>query len=204
MRFVAGEQAQVRIKARRGGIVISRAQMRVTANLSIRIFAHDHQQLGVRLQSHQPVKHLHAGVFKTSRPSDVGGFIKAGFQLHHHGYFFFARGFQQRQGDRRIRVGAIERLLDGQHARVVRRCAQEIHHRVVAIVRMVQQHVLTAQGFETTNPRRGQFAPVAAQTFHTSNPDAPSPHTNERAAARLTGPATRNTSDSSSSNVETR
>ena len=45
-------------------------------------------------------------------------------------------------------AGAVQRLLDRQHARVGGRLAQQVHHRTEAAIRMVQQHVALADDRE--------------------------------------------------------
>ena len=50
----------------------------------------------------------------------------------------------QRARDRRVLAGPVERLLDRQHARVLRGLLQEVDHAVERIERVVQQHVARA------------------------------------------------------------
>ena len=76
---VGGEQAEVGVKAGGGRIVIPGSEMNVAANLTVGIIADDEQELGVRFEVHKAVGNLYAGVFKTARPADVGGFVEAGF-----------------------------------------------------------------------------------------------------------------------------
>ena len=54
------------------------------------------------------------------------------------------RRLDQRAGDRAVAAGAVERLLDGDHVRVARRLAQELHHHVEAFVGVVDDDVLGA------------------------------------------------------------
>ena len=104
---------------------------------------------------------LHAGVFEAARPANVGGFVEAGFELDDYRHFFFSGGFEQRVRNRRIGIGAIQRLLHGQHARIVAGGAQEIHDGVVGLVRMVEQDVVAAQRFEQRVGDRGRREPGA-------------------------------------------
>src|SRR5579883_2281521 len=80
--LVASEQAQVRIKARRRGIVIPRAEMGIAANFAVRILAQDQCELGMRLQTYQAVKHLDAGILETPRPFDVRSFVETRLEFH--------------------------------------------------------------------------------------------------------------------------
>ena len=68
------------------------------------------------LQADQAVEHLHAGIFQVARPANVSVFIETCLQLYDRGHFFLLGGGYQRRNDQRMLVGAIERLLDGEHA----------------------------------------------------------------------------------------
>ncbi len=68
---IGGEQAEVGIEARRDGVVVAGAEVRVTADRAVGIAPHQQRQLAVRLQPNDAVEDLHAGVFKVARPADV-------------------------------------------------------------------------------------------------------------------------------------
>ena len=42
----------------------------------------------MRLEADDAVEDLHAGIFQSARPADVGGFVEAGLQLDHRRDFF--------------------------------------------------------------------------------------------------------------------
>ena len=59
-----------------------------------------------------------------------------------------ARRLHELLDGRRVAAAAVQRLLDGQHVRIVGGGAQELDHRVERVVGMVQQHVAVADGGE--------------------------------------------------------
>ena len=115
-----GQQAEVGIEARRVGVVIAGAEVRVAPRHAIRIAPHQQRQLAVRLQAHNAVKDLHARIFKIARPANIRGFVEARHQFDDDRDFLALRGFDQGGEHRRIGAGAIERLLDGDDIRVFR------------------------------------------------------------------------------------
>ena len=86
--------------------------MCVAANLSVGFAAGDEGELAVRLEADHAVEYLHAGFLQIARPTDVGSFVKAGFQLDDDGDFFFGGGVDQGADDGGIFAGAVEGLLD--------------------------------------------------------------------------------------------
>ena len=77
---------------------------------------HDHDQLRVRLVADDAVHDVRAGFLQARRELDVRGFVEARHQLDDDGDFLAgARRVDQRIDDRRLRAGAIQRLLDRQH-----------------------------------------------------------------------------------------
>ncbi len=90
--------------------------------------AHDERGLAVRLQTHDAVHHVHAGLLELARPDDVVLFVEAGFELDQRGDLLAVlRGARERGDDRARTAGAIQRLLDGQHLRIVGRAVDEVH-----------------------------------------------------------------------------
>ena len=166
------EQTQVGINSRRGRVVVSGADVRVTARHAVRIAAHQQRQLAVRLQTHQAVENLHSGIFQIARPADVRGLIEARLQLHHRRHFLARRSVHQRRDNQRMFAGAVESLLDGKNVLVFGRRLDKRNHRVVRIERMMQQDVVPAQLLEQILRFRGQAATRAAKTGDTSDPDA--------------------------------
>ena len=98
------------------------------------------------MRPHHTVQHLRADRLQHLGPVDVGFFVEAGLQLHHHGDFFaFAHGLTQQVHQLRIGAGAVDGLFDGQHVRVVHRLAQEGEHRVKPLKRLVDQCITRLQ-----------------------------------------------------------
>ena len=146
--FVAGEQAVVGVAARRTGMVVAGAEVAVAA-YALRFAAHDQHQLGVRLVADHAVHDVRAGFLQPRRQLDVGLFIEARAQLDdHRDVLAGLRRRHQRVDDVRLIAGAVQRLLDRQHARVGGRLAQQVHDRREALERMVQQHVALPDGVE--------------------------------------------------------
>ena len=80
-----------------------------------------------------------------AREADVGFLVEAGAQLDHGGDGLAGLGrLDQRLDDRAVAAGAVQRLLDRDDVRVLRRLAQELHHHVEALERMVDDDVLGA------------------------------------------------------------
>ena len=100
------------------------------------------------LEADQSVEDLHSRVFQRARPADIAGFVETRLHLDHHRDFLLGRGLNQGAYDGRIFAGAVQGLLDGKHVGIVGGGANEVHHRVVRIVRMVQQNVAMADFFK--------------------------------------------------------
>jgi hypothetical protein len=96
----------------------------------------------MRLQSHQPVKYLNAGIFQIPRPADVMRFVKTRLQLYDCRNFFPRRRIDQGWHDQRMLIRPVQRLLDRQHLIVFRRRLNERNHRIIRIIRMVQQNIV--------------------------------------------------------------
>ena len=155
---IAGEQAQVGVEARGDGVVVAGAEVAVAAGHAVFVAAHQHGQLAVRLQAHHAVKDLHAGVFHAARPADVRRLVEARHQLHHHRGFLGRAGFGQRLEHRRVVAGAVERLLHGHDGRILRALLDELDHRIVGVVGMVEQNVAMAQLVEDAGGLAAQDA----------------------------------------------
>src|SRR5580698_5292691 len=145
---IGGKQAQVRVEARGGRIVIARAEVRVAADRAVLFAAGDQRELAMRFQADDAVEHLHAGFLQITRPANIRRLVKSSFQFDDDGHFFFGRGIDQRADDRRIFAGAVERLLDGKYVWIFRGAFDEAHDGAVRIVRVVEQHVTLAHEFE--------------------------------------------------------
>ena len=115
----------------------------------LRLAAHHHRDLGVGLQVDEAVDHLHAGALEVARPADVGLLVEARLELDQRRHRLAGLGrLDQLLDDRRIVAGAVERLLDRHHRRIARRLAQELHDDVEALVGMMDDDVLGADGGE--------------------------------------------------------
>ena len=141
---IAGEQAVVRVTARGARVVVAGAEMAVAAQ-AVGFAAHDHRHLGVGLEADDAVHDVGAGFLQPVGELDVRFFVEARAQFDdHRDVLARLRGRDQRIDDRRFVAGAVQRLLDGEHARVGGCAAQEIEHRPEAVERVMQQHVLLA------------------------------------------------------------
>src|SRR5690606_12193887 len=102
--------------------------------------------------------HLHASTFKVSRPADIGFLIEPGLEFHQCSDRLAAfRCVDQRTHNRTVVGGAVKRLLDRHHLRIDRGLAQKLHHRVEALIGVVDDDVLFTDCRETiattvTNP----------------------------------------------------
>jgi hypothetical protein len=100
----------------------------------------------MRLQPDDAVHHLRAHRFQALGPVDVGLLVEPGLQLHDdHHFLAAAHGFDQQVHQHGVGAGAVDGLLDREHVGVVHGLAQELHHRLETLERMVQQHVAAAQ-----------------------------------------------------------
>ncbi len=92
---------------------------------------------------------MHAGFLQLPRPLDVVGLVEPRAQLHHRrDLLAVVHRVHQRADDARVAAGAVERLLDGEHVRVLRRSFEKFHHAVEIFVGMMQQHIALADGGE--------------------------------------------------------
>ena len=109
--------------------------------------ANDETNLGVGLQIHEAVDHLRARPLQRPRPANVRLLVEARFELDQGGDRLAGlRRLDERTHDGRVVRGAVERLLDRDHGRVVRRLAQELDHHVEGFVRVVDDDFLVANG----------------------------------------------------------
>ena len=75
-------------------------------------------------------------------PVDVVLLVKTRLQLHQHRHLLtVVRRLGQRRHNGRVAADAVQRLLDGQHLRVAGCAAHKPHHRIEALVGMVQENV---------------------------------------------------------------
>ena len=116
---------------------------------AIGLLPDDQRHLGVGLQRDEAVDHLHARALEVACPADVALLVEPGLELHQCRYRLAGVGsLDQGRHDRAILAGAVERLLDRHHVRVARRLLDELHHHLEALVRMVDDEILVADGGE--------------------------------------------------------
>ena len=126
---VRGQQPEVGVYPGGAGMVVARAEVNVAAQL--RTFAADHEQhFRVGLVSDDPVDDVRAGLLELLRERDVRLFVETGAELDAHRDFLAGAGRgDERVDERRFGAGAVEGLLDGQHAGVGSGVVDEIEHR---------------------------------------------------------------------------
>ena len=169
---VAGEEAEVGVDAGRLRVVIAGGQVDVTANAVV-LAAHHQGDLAVRLQADEAEDDVHAGLLQLARPDDVAFLVEAGLQLDDGGHLLaVVGGALQGPHDRRIAAGAIQRLLDGQHALVVGRRLDEIDDVAERLVGMMDQDVAIADGATTGSWPARTPAPAAARTADRAGADS--------------------------------
>ena len=109
--------------------------------------ANDQRDLGVGLESQQPVDDVDPCVFQGPCPLDVALFVETRLELDQHGHLLaVAHRLQQCFHHRRVAAHAVEGLLDGQHVRISGGRLQEVQDRGERIVGMVQEDVLAPDG----------------------------------------------------------
>ena len=145
---IAGQQAQVCVEAGSIGVVVARAQMAVAACYAVLVAAHEHGQLAMSFETDDAVEDLHSGILHAARPTNVRGFVKTRHQLDDQRGLLVGGGLGERLEHRRVVAGAIEGLLHADHGRVRGALLNEIHHRVIGVVRVVEQYVVAAQFVE--------------------------------------------------------
>ena len=113
---------------------------------AVLLLADDFDELAVGLEADDAVDDVHAGAFELEGPGDVGVLVEARLDLDQRQHLLAGVGrVDQRVDDRRVGAGAVQRLLDGQHARVGGRLGEErLHRRGERIVGVVQQDVALA------------------------------------------------------------
>ena len=130
------------------GMIVAGADMAVGGKLGA-LAADDQAELGMGLQFDEAVDDVDAGVFQIARPADVGGLVETRLQLHDRGDRLAGlHRFLQRLDDRAVARRSVERPLDGHDVRVGDRLAQVLHDNVEALVGVMDDDVLLADGAE--------------------------------------------------------
>ena len=142
---VGGEMADVGVQARGARVVVAGGQMHIAAH-DTALAAGDQQHLGVGFKAHHAVDHLGTDGLQHLGPVDIRFLVKAGLQLDNdHHLFAPAHRLPQQIHHLRIGPGAVNRLLDRQHLRVVHGFAQELQKQVKAFKGLMDQHVAFLQ-----------------------------------------------------------
>ena len=117
-------------------MVITGAQMHVAPQAAF--FPADNQDhLGVGFVPDHTVNHDHAGFLQPTGQLQVLGFAETGSQFDNRRHFLAStRGIGQGLDNFRVGTGAIKRLANGQHLRVLGRLAQQVHHRAEVFIGM--------------------------------------------------------------------
>ncbi len=147
-RHVRGQDAVVGVQAGVAGVIVTGAQVHVAFQVLL-FAAQDQHHLGVGLEADHAVDHHGTGLLQAAGQLQVGFLVKARPQLDHHGHFLAVTGgIDQRVDDLGVGPGAVQRLLDRQHVRVLRGLTQQVDHRAEGLVGMLQQDVLLADRLE--------------------------------------------------------
>mmetsp|Transcript_100847 Transcript_100847/g.281024 ORF Transcript_100847/g.281024 Transcript_100847/m.281024 type:complete len:722 (+) Transcript_100847:177-2342(+) len=157
---VGRQQAQVGVQACRLGVVVAGRDMGIAAQLAV-LAARDHQQLGMGLVADDAIDDLGADRLQPLGPVDVGLFVETRLQLDDGHHLLAApRRLDQQVHQLGLRAGAVDGLLDDQHVGVIDRLAQQLHHRLEALERVMQQHITLLQAVEDRLvPRQPAYRP---------------------------------------------
>src|SRR5438552_1330985 len=103
---------------------------------------------------------MRAGFFQTAGPLDITRLIKARTQLNNSSDLFSGiRRIDQRFDDGRITTCAVQSDFNRQHLWITCRGLDPFDNSIEAVVRMMEQHVLTSQYLEKIDMRwKGRIA----------------------------------------------
>ena len=136
-------------------MIVAGADVAVAGELAS-LAPHHLRELGVRLQFDEAEDDLRAGPFEIARPADVRLFVETRLELDERGHRLAGLGrLGERLDDRRVRRGAVERLLDRDDVRIARRLLQELHHDVEGFVRVMDDEILL-RGWPRSNRRHAR------------------------------------------------
>ena len=155
-RLFAREEPDVLVDARGDRVVVAGRDVHVAADAA-RFLAHDEDALRVRLQTDEPVVHVHAGQLQFARPTDVAGLVEACLQLEHDGDLLAGfGGTNEMTGDLAVTRRAVEGHLDRQHFGVAGGLLDErLGRRGERLVRVVHQQLTRADDLEHRLARFG-------------------------------------------------
>ena len=119
-------------------MVVASAHVSVTTN-ALALTANDEHGLGVGLQTCDPINHIHPSLAHHAGPLNIRRLVKTGLQLDDGcDLLAISRSGNEGLNDRGIRTRAIERLLDRQDVRVLRSLNEKIHHRLEAVIGVME------------------------------------------------------------------
>src|SRR5579864_1087216 len=150
------KQAQISVETRGSGVVVAGTNVNVAAGDAVRVVAHQQGQFAVRLQAHHPMINLDAFIFHAARPANVGCLIEAGSEFQNGNDLFLHRGGDQSLHNRRVFIGAINGLLEGNYVGVLGCALDKVHYGIEGIVGMMEQDIALAQLVEDGSALCGQ------------------------------------------------
>ena len=123
------------------------------ASDAVLVLAHDQRHLRVNFVTHQPVHHVHAGLFQLPGPFYIVRFVEPRAQFNYVGHLLAVPyRLHERADDARVAAGAIQGLFDRQHICVLGGLVQKIDDTAEVFVRMMQQNIPLANGGEEVFP----------------------------------------------------
>src|SRR3546814_17607717 len=102
-------------------MVVARTEVALGA-VALLLAPNDHRRLGVGLPVDEAVDDLHAGPLQRIGPEEILLLVEAGLELDHSGYRLPSFGsVDEGADDGGLLAGAVERLLDSEHVRILGR-----------------------------------------------------------------------------------
>ena len=169
-------------------VVVAGRQVDVALD-AVALAPHHQRHLAVGLEADEAVDDVHARLLERARPLDVGRLVEARLELDDRGHLLAVLGgADQRAHDRRVGAGAVERLLDREHVRIVGRLGDELDDVLERLVGMVQQDVALADDRGRCRRTPAAAARSAAKTARRGTRAAPRASRCGARSARCSGP----------------
>ena len=179
---VGGDERQVGVEPRGLLVVVAGAQLGDVLQAVLGL-ARDAADLRVHLVVAEPVDHVAAGLLEALRPFDVVAFVEPGAQLEQRrDLLAFLGGGDEGLRQMRLARQPVQRDLDGDDGRVVRRLAQQLHERVHALVGVREQHLALGHLLDDGAPLVERGGPLRRERQRSSG---------SRAASRAGAPPRR-------------
>ena len=141
-RRVRGEEGNVGVNAGGNGVIIAGPEVTIVDQRAD-LAPHHHRELGVGLELDEAIDDLRPRPLEIPRPADVGLFVEARLELDERGDRLAGlRGLDQGSDDRAVGRGAIERLLDRDDIRIMRRLVEELNDDVERFVGVMDDQIL--------------------------------------------------------------